>query len=156
MARELRALFLCAAATAALAGDALAAPATEKSSACSRTRVAALYSTGILREGLPEMARQCGEVWSEARGIERAWIATSSCFRLSRVMACCPLAYPVVAAVGVAWLPVGLAVGPLLSEPARARVCEVPEALPQEIPADRPPAAPAAGDGMPNRGRLDR
>jgi hypothetical protein len=155
MARELRALFFWAAATATMAGSAVAAPAAGEATSCSRARVAALYSTGILREGLPQMARQCGEVWSEARGVERAWIATSSCFRLSRVTACCPLAYPVVAAVGLAWLPVGLAVGPLLSEPARAQVCEMPELPPQE-PADRPPDASGIGDGMPDQGRRDR
>lgn len=126
----------------------LAAPAlqaAEPSPSCGRFEAALLYSTGVFREALPQMADQCGEVWGPARGVERAWILASSCFRYSRVTNCCPLAYPIVAAVGVAWAPVGFAVGPLLPASKRSHLCEDRDPIPRQPPGDHD-----WGDAMPN------
>lgn len=147
MARTLRVGGAVAAAGLAASLSIAPAQARESSPACSRLDAAVLYSTGIFREALPQMADQCSEVWGAARGVERGWIVASSCFRFSRVANCCPLAYPIVAAVGVAWAPVGLAVGPLLPASSRERLCEAESGE----PPSRPDPRPARGDAVPGR-----
>jgi len=133
MKRTLGVLFaVVSAATVSLAAP--VAEAAEISPSCGRLEAAALYGSGIFREALPDMARQCGEVWGAAQGVERAWIVASSCFRYSRMSNCCLLAYPIVAALGVAWSPVGFMVGPFLPGSARARLCDDANVVPSETP----------------------